>query len=101
MRKRKVNALFVNNLVTINGAHMDRIEEKLDRIDERLDSLDKNMAVNNTLLEYHIKRTDMLEEEVKPLKGHVLKAQGVLVFIGVLSTLVAVAVSVLNIIKVQ
>jgi hypothetical protein len=43
----------------------------------------------------------MLEEEVKPLKGHVLKAQGVLVFIGVLSTLVAVAVSVLNIIKVQ
>ena len=85
----------------MNGAHMDRIEEKLDRIDERLDSLDKNMAVNNTLLEYHIKRTDMLEEEVKPLKGHVLKAQGVLVFIGALSTLVAVAVSVLNIIKVQ
>jgi hypothetical protein len=85
----------------MNGAHMDRIEEKLDRIDERLDSLDKNMAVNNTLLEYHIKRTDMLEEEVKPLKGHVLKAQGVLVFIGVLSTLVAVAVSVLNIIKIQ
>ena len=85
----------------MNGAHMDRIEEKLDRIDERLDSLDKNMAVNNTLLEYHIKRTNMLEEEVKPLKGHVLKAQGVLVFIGVLSTIVAVAVSVRNIIKVQ
>jgi hypothetical protein len=46
-------------------------------------------------------RTDMLEEEVKPLKGHVLKAQGILVFIGVLSSLVAVGVSVLNIIKTQ
>ena len=78
----------------MNGAHMDRI-------DERLDSLDKNMAVNNTLLEYHIKRTDMLEEEVKPLKGHVLKAQGVLVFIGVLSSIVAIGVSLLNIIKTQ
>ena len=85
----------------MNGAHMDRIEEKLDRIDERLDSLDKNMAVNNTLLEYHIKRTDMLEEEVKPLKGHVLKAQGVLVFIGVLASIVAIGVSLLNIIKTQ
>jgi len=85
----------------MNGAHMDRIEEKLDKIDERIDNIDKNLAVNNTLLEYHIKRTDMLEEEVKPLKGHVLKAQGILVFIGVLSSLVAVGVSLLNIIKIQ
>ena len=59
------------------------------------------MAVNNTLLEYHIKRTAMLEEEVKPLKGPVLKAQGVLVFIGVLSSIVAIGVSLLNIIKTQ
>ncbi len=91
----------MTNPATMNGAPMERIDEKLDRIDQRLDDIEKNLAVNNTLLEYHIKRTDMLEEEVKPLKGHVLKAQGVLVFIGVLSTLVAVAVSVLNIIKVQ
>jgi len=53
------------------------------------------------LLEYHIRRTDLLEAEVKPLKGHVLKAQGILVFIGVLSSVIAVGVSILNIIKIQ
>ncbi len=80
---------------------MSRIEEKLDKIDERIDKIDKALAVNNTLLEYHIKRTDLLEAEVKPLKGHVLKAQGILVFIGVLSSVIAVGVSILNIIKIH
>ena len=41
----------MTNPVTMNGAPMDRIEEKLDRIDQRLDDIDKNLAVNNTLLE--------------------------------------------------
>jgi len=76
---------------------MSRIEEKLDKIDERIDKIDKALAVNNTLLEYHIRRTDLLEAEVKPLKGHVLKAQGILVFIGVLSSIVAVGVSLLGV----
>ena len=72
---------------------MDRIEEKLDKIDERIDSIDKNLAVNNTLLEYHIKRTDMLEQEIKPLKTGLIKAQGAMMFVGVLATAISIGVA--------
>ena len=44
---------------------MDKIDEKLDRIDRRIDNIDKHLAVYNTQLKFHIKRTDMLEEEIK------------------------------------
>ena len=72
---------------------MDRIEEKLDKIDERIDNIDKNLAVNNTLLEYHIKRTDMLEQEIKPLKAGLIKAQGAMMFVGVLATAISIGVA--------
>ena len=46
----------------MNGAYMKRIEEKLDKIDERIDNIDKHLAVYNSELKFHIKRTDMLEQ---------------------------------------
>ena len=72
---------------------MNKIEEKLDRIDRRIDSLDKHLAVYNTQLKFHIKRTDMLEEEVKPLKSGLIKAQGAMMFIGVLATVISIGVA--------
>ena len=68
---------------------MNKIEEKLDRID----SIDKHLAVYNTQLKFHIKRTDMLEEEVKPLKSGLIKAQGAMMFIGVLATVISIGVA--------
>ena len=72
---------------------MNKIEEKLDRIDRRIDSIDKHLAVYNTQLKFHIKRTDMLEEEVKPLKSGLIKAQGAMMFIGVLATVISIGVA--------
>ena len=72
---------------------MNKIEEKLDRIDRRIDSIDKHLAVYNTQLKFHIKRTDMLEEEIKPLKAGVIKAQGAMMFIGVLATVISIGVA--------
>ena len=43
---------------------LDKIENKLEKIDERIDSIDKHLAVYNSQLRFHIKRTDMLEEEL-------------------------------------
>ena len=72
---------------------MNKIEEKLDRIDRRIDSIDKHLAVYNTQLKFHIKRTDMLEEEVKPLKAGLIKAQGAMMFVGVLATAISIGVA--------
>ena len=77
----------------INGVHMDKIEEKLDNIDRRIDNIDKHLAVYNTQLKFHIKRTDMLEEEIKPLKAGVIKAQGAMMFVGVLATVISIGVA--------
>ena len=49
------------------------VEHKLDRIEERLDSIDKTLAVNTELLAVHIRRTNLLEETLEPIKVHVSK----------------------------
>ena len=72
---------------------LDKIDRKLEKIDERIDSIDKHLAVYNSQLRFHIKRTDMLEEELKPLKSSLIKAQGAIMFIGLLATVVSVGVA--------
>ena len=72
---------------------LDKIDRKLEKIDERIDSIDKHQAVYNSQLRFHIKRTDMLEEELKPLKSSLIKAQGAIMFIGLLATVISVGVA--------
>jgi len=72
---------------------LDKIDRKLEKIDERIDSIDKHLAVYNSQLRFHIKRTDMLEEELKPLKSSLIKAQGAIMFIGLLATVISVGVA--------
>ena len=63
---------------------LEKIDRKLEKIDQRIDSIDKHLAVYNSELKFHIKRTDMLEQELKPIKSSLIKAQGALCFIGIL-----------------
>ena len=72
---------------------LEKIDRKLEKIDERIDNIDKHLAVYNSQLRFHIKRTDMLEEELKPLKSSLIKAQGAIMFIGLLATVVSVGVA--------
>ena len=72
---------------------LEKIENKLDKIDQRIDKIDKHLAVYNSELKFHIKRTDLLEQELKPIKSSLVKAQGALCFIGILATIVSVAVA--------
>jgi hypothetical protein len=59
---------------------LSRVEDKLDKLDDRLDQMTITMVKNTELLDYHIKRTDALEDYVKeevvkrdlePIKKHV------------------------------
>lgn len=46
---------------------LDRIEEKMDKMGDKISSIDSAMGVYNEQLKYHIKRTDQVEEIVKPI----------------------------------
>ena len=49
----------------------ERKANQLDRIEIRLDSIDVTLVKNTISLDEHIKRTNLLEEELKPVKAHV------------------------------
>ena len=48
-----------------------RLEDKIDKLDGRLDKIDIKQAEMNQDLKYHIKRTDLIEAELRPIKKHV------------------------------
>ncbi len=63
---------------------LERIEMKIDKLDSHLSMIDVTLAKQHEQLVYHIRRTDVLEESVKPLSA-------VLVFSTILLKIVAVA----------
>jgi transposase-like protein len=52
-------------------ATSNRVEDKLDIISAKISSIDLTLAAQHISLEQHIKRTNLLEEEIKPVKKHV------------------------------
>lgn len=72
---------------------LNKIEKKVDNIDERIDSIDTHMAVYNQELKDHIRRTELLEEAVKPIQDHVSKVSGALKLLastGIILTIIKV-----------
>lgn len=55
----------------MSDSRLGRIEEKIDSIADRLNSIDVTLAKQEQQLAYHIRRTDLLEEQVKPISDHV------------------------------
>lgn len=73
---------------------LDRVEGKIDLMTDRLGSIDTTLAAQHEVLKEHIRRTEILEEDVKPIKAHVAMISGVLKFIGLLVPIAALIVSV-------
>lgn len=63
-----------------------QVIEKLDKLDERLDNVDKTLIRNTASLEEHIRRTEILEAEMEPVKTHVAQVSGIVKFIILLSS---------------
>lgn len=55
-----------------------KLDTKVDKLDDRLDKIDTHLAVYNEQLKIHIKRTEILEQDVAPIKDHVSKVNGAL-----------------------
>jgi hypothetical protein len=74
-------------------ANMQFIHDMLVKLDVRLDSVDETLIRHDENLKDHMRRTSLLEEELKPIRKHVFMIQGVGAFIGLLAliaTIVAV-----------
>lgn len=67
-----------------------RIEDKIDGIHDKISAIDTTLAAQHESLKHHIKRTDMLEAELKPIRKHVDMVSGALKFIGIIAALVAI-----------
>ena len=67
------------------------MESKIDKIQEDVSEIKTHLAVYNSQLEVHIKRSDLLEAKLVPVEKHVAMVNGVLKFIGVLATIAAIA----------
>lgn len=75
-----------------------RVHEKLEKVDSTLSSIDKTLALQELHLKEHIRRTALLETEMKPVVKHVNQMQGAAKLLGILA-LIATIVSVWAILK--
>ena len=46
----------------------DRVIARIDKLDDRLLSIDTTLSAQHESLQIHIKRTDLLEQQMEPLK---------------------------------
>ncbi|MCK9370539.1 hypothetical protein M0R04_11565 [Candidatus Dojkabacteria bacterium] len=85
----------------MDDKHLNRLHDKLDGLDDRLNNIDKSLEKAVISLEYHIKRTDLLEDslnklslDLKPLENHVTYVNNIIKFLGALGAITAFAVGI-------
>lgn len=71
----------------MDDTRLNRIENKLDRVSEHISSIDSTLAAQHVSLKEHMRRTALLESDMKPVKRHVIAVNGIFKLIGLLATL--------------
>lgn len=74
----------------MDDKRLDRIETKLDDTNEKLGSIDSTLAAQHISLKEHMRRTAMLEKELKPIQKHVSMVQGALKLVSIIAMLAAI-----------
>lgn len=64
---------------------LDKIEIKLDKVVEKISAIDVTLASQHISLKEHIRRTELLEDDVAPLKKHDAMFMGALKLIGIVA----------------
>ena len=78
---------------------LERIENKLDKVVGDIGEIKETTAKQQVSLDYHIKRTDMLEEKLEPVEAHVHMISSVFKIIGgiaVVAGIVSVIIQILS-----
>ena len=71
--------------------------KKLDQLDSRLDSIDVTLARQEENLKEHMRRTDLLENEMRPIQKHVAQWEGGLKILGFVSIAISILLGILKI----
>lgn len=65
-----------------------RIPAKLDEISDKLSDINISIARIEVDIAHHIKRTDLLEKQVEPMKKHADELTGVIKFLKLLALII-------------
>lgn len=76
-----------------------KLEKVLDKLDSRLDNIDVTLAAQHVSLKDHIRRTELLEDAVKPLQSHMDMVKGAAKLIGLASLLASIIEVILHLTK--
>jgi len=74
----------------MDDPRLTRIETKLDDLSDHLSSIDSTLSAQHESLKEHIRRTALLEEDIKPIKVHVNRVEGALKLITLMAAIAAV-----------
>ena len=66
-------------------AILDKIDAKLDKVDNRLNDVDVRLAKYNAELEFHIARTNQIEDALMPVVTHVEQLRGATKLVGIVA----------------
>ncbi len=61
---------------------LDKIENKIDILSAHLSNIDVTLAAQHVSLDDHIRRTELIEADLAPIKSHVSQVQGAIRLIG-------------------
>lgn len=70
---------------------LERIEAKLDDVSDHIATIDVTLGQQHISLKEHIRRTNMLEQEIKPLRKHVNMVEGFFKVLGILASIAVIA----------
>lgn len=68
-----------------------RIEDKIDKISDDISEVKVTLARNTVSLEEHVKRTNILEARVEPMRKDIDMVKGAIALIGLLATIATIA----------
>lgn len=75
------------------------IDQNIIRVEERLNGMDRTLVKQEENLKEHMKRSDLLEEQMAPVKKHVALVESVFKIVGAIGVLVATAAGIVKIIE--
>lgn len=69
---------------SINSEVVHQVFNKLDTLDKNVDSINVTLAKQSVILDEHVKRTNLLEEDLEPIRVHVNRVNSIIAFLGAL-----------------
>lgn len=83
-RKQKSIPDGIQIVIEHIDTRMDNVEKKIDGIDSRIDNLDVMTGKQQVILDEHVKRTNLLEDQLRPVQEHVSQIKFAMKIIGLL-----------------